>query len=653
MRTRVTLFLSFFLLVSISQLFAQLNITYPSSRAVFQRDQANNATIYIAGYVTGNPTSIEARLIPRTTDGVTSIPAESGWQVISTSLQLGNFYGNLTASGGWYQLEVRSKSGTTITFSSTVDRVGIGEVFIVAGQSNATGSNELPSGPGATDDRVNSVDFQNYNPLNDPAIQPYSNVQMPYPIYTHLASATRLAPFGNNAWNWGQFGDYLVAKLGVPVMIFNTGWTATSSQNWRESIDPNFQTVNGFGYHFPAGLPFGHLRLALNYYASILGARAILWHQGESDNLDSKSREEYRTNLTQVIQASRTVSNKPNLAWVIARASRYTIDGVSRIWAPVIDAQNDLLGIPTETSAKVPYTFPGPATDDAISEDLRRDGVHFEGDGLRWLGEQWSNAISTDFLNNSVPYPAAAPHHVQLAGNTTDANITLTAPSDYPSYQWTTLGDFTSTLSSSQSFNSSEDGTFLVLSKDAQNNVVISPEVKVAMESLPVTLVAFQGTAVESANQLAWSTTSESASSHFEVQSSNDGTHFSTIGKVSSAGESSVLENYYFLDENVYNTLTYYRLKAVDLDGTYTYSSMLSVYNMLATTPKVYPNPFKTNLKITHNAPIDLVTITDLAGSERIFKGNGKYTMELPVADLPAGMYLVKVGNRTYKVVKP
>ena len=110
---------------------------------------------------------------------------------------------------------------------SAVDRVGVGEVFLVAGQSNVTGGDGLPNGPSATDDRVSSVNFQNLNPNNN-TIPPYSNVQLPCPEFVHLDDFVKTAPFGNYAWCWGIFGDLITQRLNVPVLIFNAGWSGTS-----------------------------------------------------------------------------------------------------------------------------------------------------------------------------------------------------------------------------------------------------------------------------------------------------------------------------------------------------------------------------------------------------------------------------------------
>ena len=41
------------------------------------------------------------------------------------------------AAGGWYRLDVRAASAGKAVAQATVERVGVGEVFVIAGQSNS------------------------------------------------------------------------------------------------------------------------------------------------------------------------------------------------------------------------------------------------------------------------------------------------------------------------------------------------------------------------------------------------------------------------------------------------------------------------------------------------------------------------------------
>ncbi|MBK6978058.1 MAG: hypothetical protein IPH28_13915 [Cytophagaceae bacterium] len=95
----------FFILV-IGNSFAQINISTPINKAVYQRNAASQANLYIQGtYQQSNITSIEARLI----NPLDSSPISGfDWAVIHNMPNLGYFTGQLSnVPGGWYILEVR------------------------------------------------------------------------------------------------------------------------------------------------------------------------------------------------------------------------------------------------------------------------------------------------------------------------------------------------------------------------------------------------------------------------------------------------------------------------------------------------------------------------------------------------------------------
>jgi hypothetical protein len=98
--------------------------------------------------------------------------------------------------------------------------------------------------------------------------------------------------------------------------------------------------------------------------------------------------------------------------------------------------------------------------------------------------------------------------------------------------------------------------------------------------TLPVELTQFSGRAVESVNQLDWTTASEINCDYFNVEASKDGESFITGGSVQGAGNSTVTNNYSFTDENPFPGTTYYRLKQMDFDGQYEYSKVIDVTNI-------------------------------------------------------------------------
>lgn len=88
--------------------------------------------------------------------------------------------------------------------------------------------------------------------------------------------------------------------------------------------------------------------------------------------------------------------------------------------------------------------------------------------------------------------------------------------------------------------------------------------------SLPVTISSFSSFCEDVHEVVSWTSESESRFDHYELEYSNDLINFKTLAFIPAKGESSESITYnYPIEENIYNhSITYYKLKLVDLDGT-------------------------------------------------------------------------------------
>ena len=177
--------------------------------------------------------------------------------------------------------------------------------------------------------------------------------------------------------------------------------------------------------------------------------------------------------------------------------------------------------------------------------------------------------------------------------------------------------------------------------------------------SLPISLVNFTGQLVENQVQLNWQTASEFNNDHFEIDHSADGINFSSIGIVKGNGSTSIPKDYQFVDANPVNGNNYYRLKQVDIDGNYTYSSIVVVKFATGFTYKVYPNPAKNKVNIVISSDKDQVMLFNLCEiSGKIIEtkeleclpGDNKF--EWDISRLAVGMYMIRAQNSQASVVK-
>jgi len=263
------------------------------------------------------------------------------WQDVPLNPGTHTFDGSVpTPAGGWYSLEVRAMKAGDLVAGKTVDHVGVGEVFVIAGQSNSTnfGSEKLQTQTG----RVSSFSGTAWQLANDP--QPGVQDNSP------------------NGSPWPAFGDDLYEKIHVPIGIAATGFGGTSVSEWqpgapRKLFEGMMQRIQELGPH---------------------GFRAVLWHQGEND--EHTSTQDYVRLLTNVIETSKKEAGW-DFPWFVAQASYHSESDPES--PEVRAAQKELWD--THVALK------GPDTDTLRGDN--RYGIHMSGKGLRAHGRMWADLV--------------------------------------------------------------------------------------------------------------------------------------------------------------------------------------------------------------------------------------------------------------------
>jgi hypothetical protein len=167
---------------------------------------------------------------------------------------------------------------------------------------------------------------------------------------------------------------------------------------------------------------------------------------------------------------------------------------------------------------------------------------------------------------------------------------------------------------------------------------------------LPIYLSTFDGHNEGRENHLYWLTDQEINSSHFEVERSNNGYDFVKIGIV----ETDPTQSYNFIDNTPYSGSNYYRLKMVDLDETFSHSSIIYLETQNKIESKVYPNPFEDSLIYTYqseqNEELEIQVINILG--QKVFQYNvncqtcGNY-VTINTSNIPSGKYTIRIKHLT------
>lgn len=463
--------------------YGQISISHPINKAVYQRNLDNKADIMISGsYDYDIVTSIQVRLRDYNTN---TVPEGFSWKIIEINPTKGLYQGMLeNVPGGWYKLDVRAVKSGVVLGTAKLSRVGVGEVFAIAGQSNAQGWHVGGhwQGADADDERVVAFDNGMY----------CGNIPMAFPTFTEIKETTEIAPNGKAAWLWGILGKHLADSLDVPISFFNYGAAGSSSKNWVES-SRGISTIHPFlpgqifcshtddndGRSYGLYEPYNNFKRGLNYYNSMFGARAVLWHQGESDNFEQVSKNTHKNNLKSIIDSSRSNYND-NLPWMISRASYFISPPYSNgIYTPVVNAQTEILN-------ERPKMFEGPNTDNINNTSYygSRDGIdlHFSNPmGFQMVAADWKDWLTTsNFKNNATPIAANHPPEI-IASITNDNKIKLSAPSGYAKYKWIRTDvsgnhNYEGTVSegSSRSITKSVGGTYRCWVVDDKGNLQVS-----------------------------------------------------------------------------------------------------------------------------------------------------------------------------------
>jgi len=340
------------LLLTIGSMHAEtaLSLNAPLELQVCQRTDRNQADVIIAGMVNPAVDIIEAKA--DLAAGI-KVGEAVGWTTIAERKDLvgrGNFSGQLPLkAGGWYVITVRGRNGKEVVAEAAVSKVGVGEVFVTAGQSNSANFGKPKQV--AKDDRVVYFKGKDYIPAKDPIPGGCGRDGSPWPI----------------------LGDLIAESQQVPVCFRSSTPTWAEVEKWMPGVQHKsfnlYNTLLGRVRELPKG-----------------GVRAILWHQGESDSLAKTSAETYRDRMKTIIESLNKDAGY-DLTWFVAQASLHSKSE---------EPEEKEVARGQELIWKDGIAKRGPNTDE-LGPEYRSDKVHFNQKGLTAHAERWFKALADEY----------------------------------------------------------------------------------------------------------------------------------------------------------------------------------------------------------------------------------------------------------------
>jgi uncharacterized repeat protein (TIGR01451 family) len=181
-----------------------------------------------------------------------------------------------------------------------------------------------------------------------------------------------------------------------------------------------------------------------------------------------------------------------------------------------------------------------------------------------------------------------------------------------------------------------------------KTNTVLTEVVSAA--ALPVQLTRFEGVLHNGVVKLSWKTATEVNTKVYEIERSVDGVNFVKIGVRQASGAAS----YLFSDASPATGHNYYRLKMIDEDGRYSYSTIVVINTKKSAliTSAIYPNPSPNGIiSVNINGKINgfcRIDVLDLNGRQVLgqvvgFMAAESYSTTLNLGRLLKGMYLVRI----------
>ncbi len=504
---------------------ASLVVSWPYDGSVFQRNASSTGTFVVEGslnsyYVKTSDYEFEVTLVPLYLTTGRSDGSKSA--IYSPLVKAAGGYGfripmeNVPA--GWYNMSVTGYplARDLPTYYGSSRKVGIGEVFVISGQSNAQGlanqTNDLnvayplPSYDAVRvqPNAVNPSDFIDFSYTRsvDAVRKEYLT---PTVAAKDVATNQGIAPAGGSLWYWARVGERLAAQYNVPIAFYNAAFGGTSIKNWAGSKDGQGEPLGQPGANpptFSRGAPYLLLRKSLNLYGSSFGVRSVLWLQGETDVralTDNWGTErtianatDYSNLLQAVIQQSRQDFGKP-VPWVIGKTSYFTI--TNNYGGPSPGNSNTVrngqsLAVSTAAANGLGQVFEGPDTDASVTARRTGDEIHFGrrdannsngSDGLAQAANAWFDNLNSLLANPNTIVPVTVDGTSTLPQllSISDDGTTATTLPGYTT-QWVqdngTGFDLANTVATSIAFSGT--GTYRAVMTNGQGNRIVTQTVQ-------------------------------------------------------------------------------------------------------------------------------------------------------------------------------
>ena len=185
-----------------------------------------------------------------------------------------------------------------------------------------------------------------------------------------------------------------------------------------------------------------------------------------------------------------------------------------------------------------------------------------------------------------------------------------------------------------------------------------SPHVLVAKQApLPVEWLSISAECEKGHTKIKWSTATEQNADYFTVERSFDGRNFSSITTVQAAGNSSTIKHYFVIDKDANSGTTFYQVKETDFNGSFSYSKLITALGCSKDYIHIYETDGAATVSIGASEEGEYtIELYDALGQTLMNQQKnvaiGDNNFKLFPSNISSSVYVVKVYNRSYSVIK-
>ncbi len=191
----------------------------------------------------------------------------------------------------------------------------------------------------------------------------------------------------------------------------------------------------------------------------------------------------------------------------------------------------------------------------------------------------------------------------------------------------------------------------IVISQGAFKSAGASSAVTISCSTLPVNWISFTGRSQENIIRLNWTVAAEHNVKEYTIQHSSNGSTWTDAGVVAATSSNGSANNYSFNHTRFIQGNNHYRIAEKDLDGTIQYSKVIVVNTGSEESLRVYPNPATGGTLTIQMPAAGFIQVFNASGTLVVKKQLEAGTQQINISTLSKGIYFIKAGNASSRVV--